>query len=216
MKIASYSPFELLDVLVIERTETTFRASENFITIPTGKQEVSIPMRSYEVKKDGSEIGDRPEMLAVRLTKEGGLTKPEAESLVKIWRDGFFKRAGITLIYRVPQTTYDAWLPLEAKPAPKKIVRVGLVVHEHVKPELEARVTALLKQMTAENFEVRDQARKALVEIGGAAFPQLEAAMKGDDPELRESAKTIISALDTRPGLDAQPKTGRGVGGGGW
>lgn len=116
--------------------------------------------------------------LVERLSK-AGLNADEAEALVAVWHEALFKADGLTIFYRVPQTTYDAWLPLEAKPAPAKTVRVGVVVHEHMEPELDARVAALVKDLAAEAFEVRDKAQRELTALGGAAFPALEKAAAG-------------------------------------
>ena len=63
-------------------------------------------------------------------------------------------------------------------------------------------MSAQIKLLASENFDTRDQAKKALIAIGGAAFPQLDAALKSDDPETREAVAAVLKALDTRPALE--------------
>ena len=113
-----------------------------------------------------------------------------------------FNRPGLTVFYRIPQETYEAWLPLDATPKPGKCVRVGLVVHAHLEPELEAHVDALIKKLSNESFDVRDAAQKELLLFGGAAFPQLEKGLQHADAETREHCATILKALDVRPAVD--------------
>ena len=71
---------------------------------------------------------------------------------------------------RIPQESYEAWLPLTATPAPEKTVRVGFVFHAHLEPELDEHVEQLIKQLGVEDYENRIQAQAALLRIGGAAF----------------------------------------------
>src|SRR5439155_6308361 len=130
-----------------------------------------------------------------------GLTQEEAVGLEKVWHVGLFQHGGVSIFYRVPQSVYDAWLPLTAKPEPKKIVRVGIVLHQHLEPELEANVNALIKTLSAEEFADRQKAMQSLMNIGGAAFPFLEAAIKNKDTELEtaNNCRKNLDVLDTRP-----------------
>jgi len=137
----------------------------------------------------------------VRLAQTG-LHKDEAEALVKVWHDGFIKHDGLSLLYRVPQSVYDRWLPLEAKPAPSKIVRVGLVLHQHLEPELDSRVEVLIAKLSSENFEVRQAAEKELMLIGGAAFPMLDKGAQSKEPEVASRCQRVLDALNARAAVD--------------
>ena len=154
--------------------------------------------------KDADEAGLQAisKELAERLVK-AGLNPDEAEALVKIWKEGLFDADGLTVFHRVPQETYDKWLPLEAKPPPKRIVRVGLVLHQHLEPELDERVEKLIKQLGAEAFGDREAAQKALLKIGGAAFPLLEKHAADKDAEIATACRSILEDLDARPLLKA-------------
>lgn len=189
------------DVLAIEREGKKVRAAKAW-----GGWNAVLDAKVRTVK---IEMADATADDLVRLGKElaerlagAGLNRDEADALVKVWKEGFFEADGLSVFYRVPQTTYDQWLPLEAKPAPRKTVRVGLVLHQRLEPELDDRVSTLIARLGAEAFEVREASFEELLRIGGAAFPQIEAATKGDDPEVANAARRILAALDARPALE--------------
>lgn len=57
-------------------------------------------------------------------------------------------------------------------------------------------VGELIAELGAEKFEVRDEARRALIELGLSAIPALtETAEKSDDPEARVRAGKILAAI---------------------
>lgn len=130
----------------------------------------------------------------------------EATALDKVWEQGLFKRDGLSVFYRVPQTTYDTWLPLAAVPVPRKIVRVGIVFHAHLEPDLDARVEALVTKLASENFEERQAAEHQIARIGGAAFPVLEKHFNDPDAEVARACHQIIAALDVVPALEPKEK----------
>jgi hypothetical protein len=138
--------------------------------------------------------------LAGRLVK-AGLNPDEAGALVEVWRSELFGGDGLTVFYRVPQAVYDKWLPLEASPAPRKTVRLGLVLHQHLEPELDERLGKLIAQLGAEKFETREAARGQILRIGGAAFPLLEKHTADKDAEVANACRLILETLDARAEL---------------
>ncbi|MBI3829349.1 MAG: hypothetical protein HY291_07520 [Planctomycetes bacterium] len=189
-----------LDLMAIERSEKGVRIAKAWSDWNAQVETKKLDMRLQMAATTEDDLKRLRKELAERLTK-AGLNADEAESLVKVWDEGIFKNDGLTIFYRVPQETYEKWLPLQAKPAPAKTVRVGLVLHEHMEPELDAQVDALLKKLGAEAFEDRSAAQKELTAIGAAAFPALEKAAQGDDAEIAKSCRAIINALDATPAL---------------
>lgn len=190
-----------LDVMAIERDGKNLRVAKAWggwnAVLDAKVRTVKIEM----VDANADDLVRLGKELAERLAA-AGLNRDEADALVKVWKEGFFEADGLSVFYRVPQETYEKWLPLEAKPAPKKTVRVGLVLHQHLEPELEARVKKLIADLGSEEYEARAAANKALMGMGGPAFPQIEAAAKSDDPEIARAANAILAALDARPALE--------------
>jgi hypothetical protein len=68
--------------------------------------------------------------LAVELSRRlhsAGLTDAEARALVETWRPEI-EAPGLRAFWLLPRADYDALLPLEVSPAPREVVRVGLVI----------------------------------------------------------------------------------------
>ncbi|NOY89770.1 MAG: hypothetical protein GXP55_01080 [Deltaproteobacteria bacterium] len=57
-----------------------------------------------------------------------GLTAPEAQSLLVTWRHDLVEASGDRRIYFVDRADYDRMLPITISPAPRQLVRVGLVI----------------------------------------------------------------------------------------
>jgi hypothetical protein len=97
-------------------------------------------------------------------------------------------------------------LPLTAKPAPKEIVRVGLVLHPHCESDLTERVAALVKQLDDAEFGKRQEAQERLVSLGRPAVGILLALRNGNVPlELKQRLDEILakheSAKAITPGV---------------
>ena len=86
-------------------------------------------------------------------------------------------------------------------------MRVGLVLHRHLEPELDAHVMSLIKQLGAEKFDERNQAKLMLLKLGGAAFPLLEMNVKSEDTETATQCREILNELDARPIFENKPAT---------
>jgi len=209
VKLSTNAPFALLDTIALERDGKILRIAKNWIArVEPGAQNSGIEWEEIPEAQQAQRIEALQAELLKRL-EAAGLTGPEALSLVKTWAPGLFQRQGLQVIARVPQETYEAWLPLKADPAPVKLVRVGLLLFPHLEPEREARMEALIKQLSSDEFEKRDAAQKALSEYGGAAFDVLEKHLKDADAETAKSCQHILDELDTRPALKPAEKTGR-------
>lgn len=201
--LASSSDHDWHDVLVIERTKDRWRISSWIDHISKGTQRT--PITWEDLTDDKKTIASLGSELNQRLVA-AGLFKDEAESLVKTWEAGLFTQDGISMFYRVSQATYDKWLPLEAKPKPTKIVRVGLVQHLHLEPELETRVTKLITQLGSHTYNVRENADRELHRIGGPAFPWIEKGLKHSDPEVVLRCDAILRQLDAATAMPKEVK----------
>lgn len=199
--IDSASDHDWHDVLVIERTKDQWRISPWIDHISKGKQRTTIEWKVLADEKQSIES------LSTELTQRlvaAGLFKDEAESLVKTWEQGLFNQQGISMFYRVSQATYDKWLPMDAKPKPTSVIRVGLVMHIHLEPELESRVKQLIAQLGSEKYSVRENADRELHRIGGPAFPWIEKGLKHSDPEVVLRCESILRQLDAASGIQKE------------
>ena len=60
---------------------------------------------------------------------------------------------------------------------------------------LQAKIETLIKQLGAENFKVRKEARNELIKIGKKAWPFLKENVEHKDPEIRAAIKKIMDLL---------------------
>ncbi len=128
-----------------------------------------------------------------------GLSGAEAAAVLKIWDQGFFGAPGVAAFYLLPQAEYDRMLPLEIKPAPKKLVRVGIALHPQfaIEPELTRQVEGWIKQLGDADAAKRAAAAKELAQAGPVAWRALREALKKDiGPEARKLASDILDASD--------------------
>ena len=65
-------------------------------------------------------IGDD---LAARLS-ESGLFAKEARAMVNTWSTSYFQTDGIRVLFVLPQSWTDAFIPMTLDPEPRKLVRV--------------------------------------------------------------------------------------------
>ncbi|NQT52468.1 PQQ-binding-like beta-propeller repeat protein [bacterium] len=73
-----------------------------------------------------------------------------------------------------------------------------------------SRVQALIVQLGAESWDVREGATRELTALGSGAVPLLEKAAESDDPEIRHRAKEILKALAAAP-QDASADLGKAI-----
>ena len=202
IKIKTDSDFDWLDVMVVERSydgETIRIATAD--KIGAGVHSTSFKL----VEVDSRQFNDSIAMFRQRLIK-AGLNLDEAQSLIDVWRPGLFERPGISIIHRIPQKTYDKWIPLHLNPKPENMIRVGLVVHQNLEPELNEEITKLIGQLGSKVYKVREKAQRDLHAIGGAAMKSIKAAAKHDDPEIADRANRLIKQLDVEKLLDTAMK----------
>ena len=202
--------FPLLDVMVIENTPKVTRFAKTWTDkIDAGEHttriELDFPAADGPDGRTGQQMRSSLRAEFCKRLCAAGLNADETESLVKVWESGLFQHDGLSVFYRIPQEVYEKWLPLTAKPAPKKTVRVGIVFHAHLEPELDERVEKLVAKLAALNYEERLTAQKELAGIGGAAFPVLEKHFDDKDAEIAKACHDIVNALSTLPALKDAP-----------
>jgi hypothetical protein len=63
-------------------------------------------------------------------------------------------------------------------------------------PEIAKRIDELIEKLGDDKWDVREDAHKKLLEIGGVAIPAIKKALKHKDPEVRWRAKAILEELE--------------------
>jgi hypothetical protein len=167
--------------------------------------EIKVPLREIPAQLWPG-VGSQ-EVLAALL--EAGLTESEARALLGIWKDGFFLAPGLTAFHLLPQAEYDRMLKLTVSPQPGEIRRVGLALYPHIgdEPELAQTIGELIRRLDDEDVAKREQAAKALGEIGGLGLRYVREAMKtGKSAAVRTRCKAILDNFDTTTYLNQAAK----------
>jgi len=128
-----------------------------------------------------------------------GLFEAEAAAILKIWDQGLFGAPGVTAFYLLSQPEYDKMLPLEIKPAPRKLVRVGIALHPQFAVELELTQQAvrLIAQLADGDAAKRDAAAKELAQLGPVAWRRMrDAIQKAPASDAAKRMDDILKATD--------------------
>jgi hypothetical protein len=86
----------------------------------------------------------------------------------------------------------------EATPEQKKIRKQVLAYAEPpaLSGEEQAKLDKLIKDLSSQEFTVREAASKGLVAVGRRALPKLRGALKSKDPEVANRAGTAIEQIE--------------------
>ncbi len=105
----------------------------------------SLPLAEFATK-----IGDD---LAARLATSGLFAK-EARAMVNTWKTSYFQTDGIRVLFVLPQSWTDAFIPMTIEPRPRKIVRVMVgrleMLSAHRQRNAEAAIASLASSDPAE------------------------------------------------------------------
>lgn len=100
---------------------------------------------------DGVRANLRPgtvENVAQYLTQgliQSGLFPDEARALVETWRASYFEHEGFRVLFILPQTWTNRFIPLNLRPKPNQLVRVMVGRLEGLTKQREAKVAAAIK-----------------------------------------------------------------------
>jgi hypothetical protein len=141
----------------------------------------------------------KPRNLAEILV-EAGLYRKEAEGLVEIWDEEFFRFDGARILTLVSRNAYDALLPLSITPEPRELRRVLLAHVECLDPEVAASLEPLAEQLGSEEPRKRDAATAQLrARMPLAAQVLRDALAKARDPEVRARLEDLLRTTPALP-----------------
>jgi hypothetical protein len=185
----------VLDALLVERDGTNMTVSKwiDHGDATAGRKNILVITKLEPC--DRHLLETRKKEFVERLTA-AGLTIDEAAALLAVWEEQLFGSYGLTVFYRIPQQRYDEMLPLLAVPKPAATVRVGLIVHTHLEPDLNERVAEQIALLESSDPVKRNTALMTLTNYGGAAFAELRKAAKTAKPEVANLCREVLAAAD--------------------
>ncbi len=119
--------------------------------------------------------------LATRLAASGLFAK-EARAMVNTWANSYFQTEGVRVLFVLPQSWTDAFIPLNISPQPKKVVRVMVGRLEMLSASRERAAEAAIRSLASRD---PDQS--------GPAFRFLHEQGRYIEPIVRRVAKTTAN-----------------------
>ncbi len=199
VKLTSQVGHPVFDVTVVDRRNDKPRIAR------IEKLEAKKTVEKVEfIEADASRfVSENVEKLTAQLVA-AGLFEDEAKLLVDTWKKDMFDTPGVNVYYRIPQSEYDARMPLTITPKPDSTVRIGLIYHGHLEPDFAERILELVKQFDSPRFADREAATRKLLQIGPAALVQLQRLRDRKDlsVEVRERIDVLIKKWNASDAFD--------------
>jgi hypothetical protein len=115
--------------------------------------------------------------LAGRLTASG-LYGKEARAMVNTWASSYFQTDGIRVLFVLPQSWTDAFIPMTVIPRPEQVVRVMVGRIEMLTPEREQLAESAVRSLSDANATKREEAFAFLREQGRYVEPIIRRVQK--------------------------------------
>jgi hypothetical protein len=135
-----------------------------------------------------------------RRLQQEGLADSDVAVILRILERHALDKRRVTAVYRLDPAELDRMLPLEVTPAPRKTVRVGLMVARNIDPAVGDEIDQLVAQLADPDWEKRETAHKQLAELGPAARPKLQAVLQSKDLEVVWRAERLLQSSEVPPG----------------
>jgi hypothetical protein len=115
--------------------------------------------------------------LAAGLIKSGLYAK-EARAMVNTWTASYFQTEGVRVLFVLPQSWTDAFIPMTVSPAPQQIVRVMVGRLELLTADREKLAEEAVRNLTGGDVGKRQDAFRFLHEQGRYVEPIVRRVMK--------------------------------------
>lgn len=130
--------------------------------------------------------------LAQRL-EDSGLYAKEARAMVNTWRSSYFSSDGIRLLFVLPQSWTDAFIPMKISPPPDELVRVMVGRLELLTPERERDASDAISRLSSPDAEVREAAFNVLREQGRYVEPIVRRTLQtSTDEQVRALCRRLL------------------------
>jgi hypothetical protein len=130
--------------------------------------------------------------LAARLV-ESGLYAKEARAMVNTWRTSYFITDGIRVLFLLPQSWTDRFIPMKIDPTPDELVRVMVGRIELLTPEREHAAETAIAQLASPDPKVRNHAFTTLRDQGRYVEPIVRRTLQSSaDERVRTLSRRLL------------------------
>jgi hypothetical protein len=130
--------------------------------------------------------------LAHRL-EQSGLYAKEARAMVNTWRSSYFTSDGIRMLFVLPQSWTNAFIPMKISPPPDELVRVMVGRLELLTPERERETSDAISRLSSPEASVREAAFTVLREQGRYVEPMVRRTLQtSTDEQVRALCRRLL------------------------
>jgi hypothetical protein len=161
------------------------------------------------IERFAAAVGDD---LAARLV-ESGLYEKEARAMVNTWRTSYFTSDGIRVLFVLPQSWTERFIPMKISPAPDRLVRVMVGRIELLTRDRERAAEAAIAALASPVAATREAAFSTLQQQGRYVEPIVRHTMETSTDErvmtlarrllltdfISEIRSSLTDAADGRP-----------------
>ena len=128
-----------------------------------------------------------------RRLAESGLYVREARAMVNTWATSYFQTEGIRVLFVLPQSWTDAFIPMTIDPKPKQVVRVMVGRLELLTAERERLAESAVRSLADQDPTRRERAFRFLNEQGRYVEPIVRRVLKTtDDDGVRTLCRRLL------------------------
>jgi hypothetical protein len=122
-----------------------------------------------------------------------GLYKKEALAMVNTWKSSYFKNDGVRLLFVMPQSWTDRFIPMRITPKPDELVRVMVGRVELLDRAREVRAEKAISALASPDATVRERAFETLRAEGRYVEPIVRRALQTTtDGQVRALSKRLL------------------------
>ena len=190
----STSESEDLHHLFIMRVENG-RAAYNYRTALRPNQRLDEEVPSMEGALPLDQFVDRVSADVAGRLVESGLYEKEARAMVNTWKTSYFKTDGVRVLFVLPQSWTDRFIPMRITPAPEQLVRVMVGRIELLSAERQKRAERAVSLLASPDASDREWAFETLRSEGRYVEPIVRRTLRtSTDERVRALANRLLLA----------------------
>ncbi len=122
-----------------------------------------------------------------------GLYEREAHAMVNTWKSSYFRTDGVRVLFVLPQSWTDRFIPMRITPMPQQLVRVMVGRVELLDAARERRAEAAIRDLASPRDDVRERAFELLRAEGRYVEPIVRRALRTtSDEQVRTLSRRLL------------------------
>jgi hypothetical protein len=124
---------------------------------------------------------------------ESGLYEKEARAMVNTWASSYFKTEGVRLLFVLPQSWTDRFIPMRITPRPQELVRVMVGRMELLDAAREQRAEDAIRELSSSDPGARERAFETLRAEGRYVEPIVRRTLRTTtDEQVRTLSRRLL------------------------